>query len=281
MRREVIRDPARQRFSSAAGSSREVGWWRKGVSVSDREGGESMKFTRILVCGLTALALVAAFTVSADAQGGRWGVGGFANFAKPMFKLSDRFGSTGKYGAVVAYAPSTSTTIEVEYHHQKFDNGKPASLTFDYGPTSTVEGNPSGISEMEVNSLIVNGLLFLGDENSMRGFKDNDFRYYLLVGGGYYHYDSVNKNLVYPNQTSTPIDATLVMDDQVDKRYAYGTNLGFGVEAFVTPNMAIDLRTRMNFVIGELRPLLIYDLEVVEPISTWDIGAGVKFYFWR
>jgi opacity protein-like surface antigen len=239
-----------------------------------------MKFPRYLVCGLAILALVA-FTASAEAQTGRWGIGGFANFSKSMFKLSDRFGDTGKYGAAISYAPGTSATIEVEYHYQKFDNGKPASLTFEYGPSSTTESNPNGISEMEVNSVVVNALLFLGDENSMRGFKANDFRYYLLVGGGYYHYDSVNKNLIYPSQSSDPIDPTLYMDDQEDKRFAYGTNLGFGVEAFVTPNMAVDLRTRMNFVIGELRPLLIYDLEVVRPISTWDIGAGIKFYFWR
>jgi len=240
-----------------------------------------MKFTRYLVCGLLALALVAAITATGDAQEGRWAVGGFANYTKPVLSLSDRFGHTGKYGATLSYAPGTSATIEVEYHREKFDNGKPASLTFPYGSAQTATGNPNGISEMVVNSVVVNGLLFVGEENSMRGFKANDFRFYLLVGGGYYHYKSVNENLVYPNQSSDTINLALTMDDQVDKRFAYGTNLGFGVEAFVTPNMAIDLRARANFIVGELRPLLIYDLDVVRPLSTLDIGAGVKFYFWR
>ena len=58
-------------------------------------------------------------------------------------------------------------------------------------------------------------------------------------------------------------------------------DFGAGVEAFVTPNLALDLRARANMVIGEIRPVLYYDLEKIRPLSTLDVGAGIKFYFWR
>jgi opacity protein-like surface antigen len=115
----------------------------------------------------------------------------------------------------------------------------------------------------------------------MHGFKAKDYRYYMLVGGGLYRYKAVNENLVYPRQTTTAINLGLLMDTQVDQRYTLGGNFGFGVEGFVTDNLSVDLRGRYTFVVGELRPLLYYGLERTRPLHTLDVGASLKFYFWR
>jgi opacity protein-like surface antigen len=240
-----------------------------------------MKHTRFLICGLLALAMLGILDGAAQAQEARWGVGAFAHYSVPLLKLRDRWDNSSKFGGAISYAPSNATTIEIEYHYSKFDNGKVEDLTFEYGPTGETLGHPNAKSTLTYNSMVVSGLLFVGDENSTRGFKANDFRYFALVGGGFYRYKAVNEGLIYAQQSTSPIDATLVMDPQIDKRFAYGLNMGAGVEAFVTPNMAVDLRARVNVVIGELRPMEYYDLEKVRPLITFDLGAGMKFYFWR
>jgi opacity protein-like surface antigen len=240
-----------------------------------------MKHVRYALLGLLAILMLGVLDVGVQAQEARWGVGGFADYSIPLLRLRDRWTSTGKFGGTLQYAPSTALTIEVEYHYSKLDNGKPASLPFTYTTTDTEYENAKGKSEITFNSVVVNALAFVGDENSSRGFKANDFRFFVVVGGGVYRYKSVNENLIFPNQTTDPIDLDFVMPVQVDQRYAYGMNLGAGVEAFVTPNIAIDLRARSNVIIGELRPVLYYDLEKVRPLTTLDFGAGIKFYFWR
>ena len=240
-----------------------------------------MKYKRYVLCGLVAILMLGISSVAVQAQEARWGVGAFADYSKPYLRLADRWSASGKFGGMLQYAPSTATTIEIEYHYMKMDNGKPASLPFMYNTTGTEVENVKGKSEITFNSIVVNALVFPGDENSQRGFKANDFRFFVLVGGGIYRYKAVNEDLIYPNQTTDPIDMSMVMDPQIDQRFAYGMNLGAGVEAFVTPNLAIDLRARANMVIGEIRPVLYYDLEKIRPLSTLDVGAGIKFYFWR
>ena len=71
------------------------------------------------------------------------------------------------------------------------------------------------------------------------------------------------------------------MDPQIDKRTTIALTTGAGMEAFVTDNISLDVRGRLNFVVGELRPMLFYELERARPLMFFDIGAGVKFYFWR
>ena len=231
---------------------------------------------------LAVFALVAAgLADSALAQEGRWAVGGIADYNIPMHRLGKRWDATGKFGATLSYVASQRTVIELEYTYSKFTNGKPASDPWFYAIEKKEYTHPNGRSEITWNNLIVNGLLFVGEENAAHGFKARDYRYYLLIGGGLYRYYAINSNLVYSRQTNNPIDRNIVLEDQIDQRYTIGANAGVGVEGFVTQNLVIDLRARYNFVVGELRNMLFYGLEKVRPIHMVDIGAQVKFYFWR
>ncbi len=240
-----------------------------------------MKLVRIVFCSLMALAMLGVWNGTAQAQEGRWGIGAFANYTIPITQMRERFDNSSKFGGTLNYVASQSTLIEVEYHYSKFDNGSPAKDTFIYAVDGSTQMSPEGVSEITFNSLVVNGLLFMGEENSSHGFKAKDYRYYLAVGGGMYRYKSVNENLVYPRQSSAAIDLSVVMDPQIDQRYTFGGNFGAGVEGFVTDNLSIDLRGRYNFVVGELRPMLFYGFDRTRPIQVLDIGAQMKFYFWR
>ena len=221
--------------------------------------------------------------VSGDlfAQQSRWGLGGFANYHVPLSNLRDRYDQAGKYGINVNYIASELVTVEVEYHYSKFDNGKLAAKSFVYPIDGLEYISPNASSTMTFNSVAVNALVFVGEENRQHGFRAKDYRHYIALGGGFFRYNAENSNLVWPAQTSDPIDLNTVMDPQIDKRTTIALTTGAGIEAFVTDNISLDVRGRLNFVVGELRPMLFYDLERARPLMFFDIGAGVKFYFWR
>ena len=240
-----------------------------------------MKLVRTIFCGLMALAMLGIWNSAVQAQEGRWGIGGFVNYTIPITQMRERFSNNAKFGGTLNYVATQSTMLEVEYHYSKFENGSPAKDTFTYVVDGTEQTNPNGVSEITFNSLLVNALLFMSEENSSHGFNAHDYRFYLAVGGGIYRYKSVNENLIYPRQNNSPIDPTLVMESQVDQRYTFGGNVGAGVEGFVTENLSIDLRGRYNFIVGELRPMLFYGYDRTRPIQVLDIGAQLKFYFWR
>lgn len=217
----------------------------------------------------------------ADTHQNRWGIGGFVNYQVPLFSLRDRYDQTGKYGFNLNYVASNLVTVEVEYYYSKFNNGKLATTPFTYPIDSQDYISPNASSTMTYNSLCVNALVFVGEENQLHGFRAKDYRHYLALGGGFFRYNAENRNLVWPAQTSDEIDLGAVMDPQIDKRTTIALTAGAGLEAFVVDNISLDVRGRLNFVVGELRPMLFYGLERTRPLMSFDVGAGVKFYFWR
>lgn len=238
-----------------------------------------VRFQRELIFAGVLFVLCAAS--EASAAEGKWGLGGFVDYNIPFRSLRDRFSNAPKYGGTLSYVRSQSVTAEIEFHHSKFDKGKPAAQPFVWPVDKKTYTSPKGQSTMTFNSLVINTLVFPGDENKSHGFQAKDYRYYIVVGGGFYRYKAVNKDLVYPAQTKAPINFDIVMEPQVDQRYTLAIDLGMGVEAFVTDNLSLDVRARYNFVVGELRPTLFYNLDRTWPIQLFDFGVGMKFYFWR
>jgi opacity protein-like surface antigen len=216
-----------------------------------------------------------------QAQETKWGIGGFVDFNIPFLQLRERFSNTPKYGATLNFVRSKAVTIEIEYHYSRFGDGKPGAEPFTWSVDGKTYTSPNAESSLTFNSVTINALIFLGEENRSRGFAAKEYRFYVLVGGGFYRYKMVNKDLVFPGQTSLPIDLTLVMDPQVDQRYTLGADFGVGLEAFVTDNLSFDLRGRYNFVVGELRPMLFYEQDRTRPLQLVDFGVGMKFYFWQ
>ncbi|OGG53140.1 MAG: hypothetical protein A3F84_25265 [Candidatus Handelsmanbacteria bacterium RIFCSPLOWO2_12_FULL_64_10] len=234
---------------------------------------------RFLKWGLFAIGLAVLVSDALAAEKEMWGIGGSAGLNVPARQLRDRFGSTTKYGATMNYVMGQATTLEIEYHHSKFDKGKIETMPFTWSVDKKVYTSPNASSTMAFNSLALNALIFPGEENQARGFKAKEYRHYILVGGGFYRYKSVTKNLVYPAQTKEPINLSYVMDPQVDQRYTLAVDVGVGLEGFITDNLSVDVRGRYNIVIGELRPMLFYNINQTWPIMMFDVGVGFKIYF--
>lgn len=236
---------------------------------------------RFLKWGLLAMGLAVLCGASDVLADGKemWGIGGSAGLNVPARQLRDRFSSTTKYGATINSVMSQAATLEIEYHYSKFDRGKLETMPFTWAVDKKVYTSPNAQSRMTFNSLALNALIFPGEKNQARGFKAKEYRYYLLVGGGFYRYKAVTKNLVYPAQTKEPLDLKYVMDPQIDQRYTLAADVGFGLEGFITDNLSVDVRGRYNLVIGQLRPMLFYNVNETWPIMLFDVGVGFKIYF--
>jgi hypothetical protein len=226
-----------------------------------------------------SLFLSSASSPGAQEASRKWGVGTFLSYNVPAFSLKDRFSATSKYGASWQYMLNPKLYIEMEYHRSSFLDGKLAKRTFLWTVDNKNYASPGASSEMKFNGVASNLLIFYPREPT---FRANNFAYYLEVGGGFYNYKAEQRNFIFPGQTTRPLDPTVVLQPQIDQRTALSLNFGFGVQAFILNNMAIDLRARHNIVAGDLRPMQAWGVtEKTFPLQLLDVGAGLKFYFWK
>jgi hypothetical protein len=229
-----------------------------------------------------------------DVQG-RWGVGGFVAYNIPMYTFGDRWsGSTDKWGFNLNYVSSSRLTMEVEYHNAKLDNGSLETTPFTWGPTGkdylARDLNDGASYDMKFNSVLLSTIVHFRKDRSM---EEGSYSPYLVVGAGFYDHLAVAENIVWPGQTETDAAAAgggldadgdqipaVVMARQEDTRTALAATVGFGLEAFLTPTLALDIRGRYHFMVTDLRPYDQWLLAKVFPVQLVDLSVGFKMYFW-
>lgn len=233
-----------------------------------------MKAMRI--CSLLILLMITAEGKTfASEVSGRWGVGAFANYNVPTLGFSEWYDATSKFGVAFSFVPAPKVTVEMEFHRSEFSDGSLLTRTFVWdGGDKKSYTSPNARSDMSFHSLLLNCLVRLAQRGE--AFQGSSYAPYVAVGGGFYRYKHDVGGLLWPSQQNA---LTVELPAHVDQRFALGFNAGFGVEAFVIDNVAIDLRGRYNFVIGQLRPLEDWGLKETFPLQTFDVGAGLKFYF--
>ena len=251
------------------------------------------------VLGFVVAGVLASASMSSAQVAGKWGLGGFVSYTKPVFTFADRFdGGVNKWGLTGSYVSNSRVTLEAEYHHAQMDGGVLESGEFTWSPKaltakqySSKDINPNSLYTTRFNSVLLSGLWFF---NVDRSLTEGSFSPYIVVGGGFYDHKTVAENIVWPGQSPTDasgVDATnvdtqgdilpqVVMDRQEDTRTAVTAALGLGLEAFLTPTIALDVRGRYHFILGELRPYDAWGLNKAFPLQMYDLSAGFKFYFW-
>lgn len=253
------------------------------------------------VLGFVVACVLASATTSSAQVAGKWGLGGFVSYTNPVFTFGERFGGgIDKWGLTASYVSSSRMTIEAEYHHAQMDGGILESGEFTWSPNverggvqyKSKEINPNSSYTNRFNSVLLSGLWFFNADRLMDG---GSFSPYIIAGGGLYDHKTVAENIVWPGQS--PNDARGVDDSNVDAqgdilpqvvlrgnqedtRTAVTAVLGLGLEAYLTETIALDVRARYHFILGELRPYDAWGLDKAFPLQMFDLGAGFKFYFW-
>jgi opacity protein-like surface antigen len=219
---------------------------------------------------------------------GKWALGGAFTYNVPTFGLASWYGNTPKWGVNFTYVTSQRTSVELEFNHSRDSNGSLVARTFNWPIDEKNYRSPDASATMTWNNLAINGIVRL-----MAGpvFESERYAPYLIVGAGFYRYSSKTAGLVWPGQSKAVTgaaslndpnpgpDRSLLIPDAEDSRPALSFNLGLGIEAFITHNISLDVRSRYHLSIGELRPVNSYGLRQTFPLQQFDVGGGLKFYF--
>ena len=207
----------------------------------------------------------------------RVGASAFVDYNMPVFALRRGwYNSATKWGASLLYSMNSRVTMEFEYHRAGYHDGKIEDRKFLYSGDGKLYESPNAAADMNMNSVLINFMVRLGDQSDL--FKAQKTSPYVVVGGGFYDYTNTLSGMIFPGQTSDPIDPTLVLEPQVDTRTALGVNLGLGVERFLTKNAALDFRVRHNFILGQLLPREAWEVKEAWPMQMLDFGVAIKFY---
>ncbi|MXZ09442.1 MAG: outer membrane beta-barrel protein [Gemmatimonadetes bacterium] len=227
------------------------------------------------IVGLWILLWVLSPTAFAVAQeeGHRGGFGVFAELYSPLFNFRDMYTEGFKLGAAAHFVTSPTRIVEVEYYYSKFAGGSLEERTFRFKDGRDYT-SPQAKSDMTFNSLVVNWLFALKDKK----FEGEGSVPYLTVGAGFHNYHSKVSGLIFPEQGGATLDQTLLLEAIDDTRTALGVSGGAGMQIFLGPKAALDLRVSYNVIVEELRPFLNWGVKKTHPFHLFDIGAGVKFY---
>ncbi len=257
------------------------------------------------------------------------GIGLVGGYDISISGLSNWYSGAGLIGGKIVFCTSSNNSLEIEYNYHSFlnssmpdrmfiaksqikyayenkdANNKPIFITDDQGnyiPYKKIDKqtypnakksfadslySSSGSSKMTVHSITINTIKYFTQNNFFQS------RFFIMGGIGFHVYKNQVDSLLYGGQ---PIyrGKKVYMKPFEDSRVALGFNLGGGIEIPVTNNINFDLRTKYNFIVGELRPMEAYKykghgfkkdaeeigiLKKVFPLQYITISASFTYYF--
>jgi hypothetical protein len=201
----------------------------------------------------------------------------FLGYNKPVFGLNQSwYNQAAKWGGSLVYSMDAKLALEFEFHRIKYKNGKIEDRVFMWNVDNKEYSSPRAAANMRINSVLINTVFRLGDKKNL--FTSQGVSPYVLLGAGFHEYKNNVSGLIYPGQTTEPLDLSSHLLPQQDRRAALGVNFGFGVEFFLSHFVALDFRVQHNFLAGNLRPYELWGVNEVWPIQMLDFEIAFKFY---
>ncbi len=235
-----------------------------------------MRYVRAL--GL-CLALLLSMPGTGESEvNGTWGIGVTGNYEIPLFKLNSWFPSGGlNLGASIVRIKNASWTFELDGQYSKYGSGDLEKRAFLFSGDGATHVSPSANSDMTWISLGANFLYHFG-QGGEKLESGGGGAPYVVIGSGFYHYENKMSGLIFPGQSGTTLDTSVLLRPEKDVRTALGSNVGFGVEFFASQSVAIDIRGQYHVVWGNTRPMEAWGLEEAFPFHKFNAGARLKFY---
>ena len=201
----------------------------------------------------------------------------FLSYNVPVLSLRDNWYSQAvRWGGSLLYSVDRNLTMEMEYNRIKYKNGKIQDRAFTWNVDGKSYESPNASANMKVDSAVLNFLFRLGDRSAL--FTGRTSSPYIVFGAGFHSYKNRVSGLIYPGQTTEPLDMTSLLQPQLDRRAALGVNVGFGVERFLSKSVSLDFRAQHNFLVGNLSPRETWGVEEVWPMQMLDLEVAFKFY---
>ena len=221
---------------------------------------------------LTGAILISVSTVGAFEKG-QSGIGFFGSAHVPVFNFGNWYSVSPKLGVSYNYVASSRIVAEVEYHYSKMGGGDLESRKFRWSVDNNEHLSPQVTQTMAFNSISASGVVHL------RELGSSGMTPYLSGGLGLFWYRNEVSGLIFPGQTGTTLDTSLLLPAYEDDWPALTAMLAGGVSIVTSERFLIDIRGRYNIILGELRPLEDWGLLKTFPLQSFDLVVGFK-YFW-
>ena len=200
------------------------------------------------------------------------GFSGGLGIGMPVGGLSNWYSITPKLTLTYYNNPNPDTRVLVETHFQKFTHGSIEDREFQWLIDYEFYSSPEAEANMSWNDFILKiqqkWHRFDGLSSSISPF----FSY----GFGLYNYAQKVSGLVYPGQSTTPLDQTFLLDTITDRRVAWGALAGVGGDIDLGDKITLIINLEYHATIGYLRAFEDWGLYEVFPIQflSFDIGVG-------
>jgi len=194
----------------------------------------------------------------------------------PLLGLNDWYNASPVLGIQYAYEGDDNTDFVYEFHYQKFNHGSIEDRKFlwvvDYNYYLSKEASANMVWNdfiFKIRKYIHNKSFSLSGKTIIPTFS---------YGFGFYNYAHKVKGLIYPGQY-IEMDESFLMEPVIDRRVAWGGNLGIG--GFSTINETMDIRFGLNYhtAIGYVRAFEDWGLYEVVPLQFLTFELGIVYNY--
>ena len=206
-------------------------------------------------------------------ESGQSGIGFFGSAHVPMFNFGKWYSISPKLGVSYNYVVTPKIIAEIEYHYSKMGGGDLEERKFRWSVDKNEHLSPQVDQKMSFNSVAASGIVHF------RELASSGSTPYLTGGMGFSWFRNKVSGLIFPGQTGTSLDTSLLLPAYEDDWPALTLTLGGGVSIVTSERFLIDIRGRYNIMLGELRPLEDWGLLKTFPLQAFDLVVGFK-YFW-
>ena len=195
----------------------------------------------------------------------------------PISGLNKWYNSAPVVGLQYIIDTNENRQTIIEFHFQSYTDNSLSDREFYWVVDRNNYKSPDANANMNCLDFLIKSRISFPDKSRTFGKKQlNPFSSY---GLGLYYYNHEVSGLIYPGQSKKPLDTEFQLSPIVDKRYAWGANIGFGFETILTNNLDLIIDVNYNTAIGYLRPFEDWGLNEVMPLQFLTIGLGFNYNY--
>ncbi len=194
----------------------------------------------------------------------------------PISGLNDWYNLTPLVGIQYSYRQNDNTELIYEFHYKKYTHGDIENRSFQWVVDYEYYNSKDASANMSWNDFIFKVRKNL--RNKTYNLAGRSITPSFSYGFGFYNYAQKVKGLIYPGQY-IEMDETFLMEPVMDRRVAWGGNLGIG--GTITFNEKMDLRFGLSYhtALGYIRSFEDWELFEVVPLQFLTFELGIKYNY--
>ncbi len=200
-------------------------------------------------------------------------IGGGA--AVPLGGLNTWYSTAPKFTFSYFTTPRAGTRILYETHFQLYHHGNIEDREFQWQIDYNYYRSPEARAKMGWNSF----LLKVYQSLELEIIPIKSLSPFFSYGFGFYNYSHRVSGLIYPGQSTTPLNTSFIMDPVTDRRVAWGATFGIGGEKTINNHLHVILNMEYHVAIGYLRPFEDWGIHEVFPLQYLSVDLALGYSF--